>query len=819
MANKVTIDGKEYSLGDTAVFESGEAYTINNKNYLAKDCVYDYTLKRYRSKDENLDNLAEGYVGFNKDGNFIKGYFTITTNVVNVGKKGTRTVTPCISADILSDEYITKNDGVYVNYQDATVSNVYEPFEVSREFKMNFPYGAGDVMDAYIEYSSLQKCKTTSGVKALHRELKGLSVGVEFETDRGLLTKKECLDNGLIPLRDGSIGGLEYVTIPMSTENHLQGLVNSLRLLGRKTRVDSKCAIHYHVGNIPRTKEFVTSFWITISLIQDELFKLQSSYKRDNRGFKQKDYSKPLPNLLRTFEKDLSVKENLQKAYGEIMGHLSMGHYDKNNPPELDDVHYHPADPNGSQKWHVKTRYTIANLVPLIFCNKKTVEFRHHDVSVNANIIVAEMLINTSIVNFVIKHEKEILKGVKHISLEEILNDTISSDTILNKLNEFRELKRSIVSRAFTRGEHHIDYRYVDLPAVVQLRESAKEVSANDDIAFVQKHLDVRMLAPTYPKNPFRGQFDDIAERLVQMGRVGGPGRQADRNPQTRVSMFDQFFVTQNDDVPRTFNENGDIVRLAGSSLSTRHASFSREAKSNTAFNLSKLISLLGVGLNEDVRDMNIISISDAIVNADNNTFCNLYETTCAAIMMALIGQNNSVRQYASDFLSNIYAEPLDNDNRILIKQQHVVIEAHRETQSSMVLNNIGVVFPLINISINNIALNINNHESVWLLKTMFTHFVMTADNLFDTGGLGDALSHLLSQRISIVNALHEAGCSRDSIARTSEQVFRRNLEGGNFYRNSLVTVPDYANTMFNHISGTVSERYVLLNPNYKIND
>ena len=317
--------------------------------------------------------------------------------------------------------------------------------------------------------------------------LGGLSVGVEFETNKGLLSKKECYSNGLIPLRDGSIDGLEYVTIPISTEKGVQALINSILLLNEKASIDHKCALHYHYGNVPRTKEFIVAFWIVMSLIQDDLYRYQLPYKRDNRGFKNKDYAKPLPNLLNKFDRDLTGK-SLDKAYDIIIEYLAMGLYGSGKQPELKDINVHPADPNNSQKWNVKTRYTIANIIPLIFCNKKTVEFRHHDISLNSSIVINEMVINAAIINYVIKYEKEILANNISINFHDIIASTIESNKNIDALFNFLDQKRNDVNRSFLNGDVFSDFTNNQYARLITYTKAEASTDVKFDIDFYKNN-------------------------------------------------------------------------------------------------------------------------------------------------------------------------------------------------------------------------------------------------------------------------------------------------------------------------------------------
>lgn len=487
---KVIINNTEYILGDTSIFESGTAYTIEGKDYPASKCEYDFAKNIYILKESNsMTNLIKGIVGIDKDNNFTQGYFSpsLSNSQIQLKEGATLTIMDPKILDLEDSEYVLSNNNTYIHVSVVKIKNLYEPFKINKDFKTTFPYGAGDVMDQYEEYFQKVNMKISQGATKIHGLLGGLSVGVEFETATGLLSKKECYSNGLIPLRDGSIEGLEYVTIPLKDVKGIQALINSVNLLKNKANVDQRCALHYHYGNIPRTKEFIVSFWIAMTMLQDDLFRYQLAYKKDNRGFKTKDYSKPLPNLLRKFDKVLTG-ESLTKAYDVIIEYLSMGLYGSGTMPSLEAINSHPADPNGTQKWHIKTRYYMANLIPLIFCNKKTVEFRHHDVSLNPNLVINEMVINALILRFVLDNQENILKGQATFDLYNIIQK-YSSDKDYDKLLYFLEQKRSDVCEAFKKGENFKDFTNSSYASLIKQVITNCEIDKNFEIEFHSKYF------------------------------------------------------------------------------------------------------------------------------------------------------------------------------------------------------------------------------------------------------------------------------------------------------------------------------------------
>mgnify|MGYP000978013104 CR=1 FL=1 len=90
-------------------------------------------------------------------------------------------------------------------------------------------------------------------------------------------------------------------------------------------------------------------------------------------------------------------KDNMAEAFEPIFQFLSMGHTFKEFDNDLSNVTEHPSDPRGNSKWYVKSRYRWVNMIPLLFGNKETVEFRIHTPTYDIDKILNFLLINLEI--------------------------------------------------------------------------------------------------------------------------------------------------------------------------------------------------------------------------------------------------------------------------------------------------------------------------------------------------------------------------------------------------------------------------------------
>ena len=184
------------------------------------------------------------------------------------------------------------------------------------------------------------------------------SFGIEFETASGYLPEDKCYELGLIPLRDGSISGVEYSTIPMRDNEGLNLLKAQMNALKKYTYTNKECSVHIHLGGYPVTPKAIyilyKLWWYTqfniLPIIPDNSY-YTGAYKRNG-----KDYCKEIPNVY-----------DFNELYEYFVGQKYLG--DLYQP--------HPADIAKEAKWNIKTRYYNCNFINMLcYDSAKTVEFR-----------------------------------------------------------------------------------------------------------------------------------------------------------------------------------------------------------------------------------------------------------------------------------------------------------------------------------------------------------------------------------------------------------------------------------------------------------
>lgn len=454
------MSGIYYIKGDVNIEDSGECYLINDKYYKYNTgyIIYDHSVKKYILKKEfnNSFNTEEGVVGFDEEDNPIFGAFVIKNKEDIVQVCINRKTFICLNESIVKNSKLyleSLQDGIYYNRKYLETYKFIVPSPCSREYKNSLPYDSRGI---------------TKKVKKKHLELyepnyhpilenskaditKGLSFGLEFETVNGNVPSRICNKLGLIPLRDGSIGGLEYVTVPLEGKKGFQAVIDTVKELKKRTTYDKNCSLHLHVGNIPRTEEFFIAIYKMLFLLQNDMYAMFPFHKKENYGVKRKHYTKPLPlETMLLFDNKIKTKKDIKNNFSILYNFLSMGQGYKAAGESIDMIESHPSDPRGNSKWNIRTRYHYVNLIPLLFGNKQTIEFRVHTPTYDCNKVINYMLTCFSIIDYTIRHQNEILKDFSNyvnINLNDVVFDSyykdFSDNNLVQELQYYFEARRN----------------------------------------------------------------------------------------------------------------------------------------------------------------------------------------------------------------------------------------------------------------------------------------------------------------------------------------------------------------------------------------
>jgi len=424
-----------YKIGNIAEEESGDCYDIDGRYYRIETgaVVFNYLTKRYVLKN---DNLIHGIISLNDDG-YNLGYFDISDKniITNTPNGKYRALNELIFKDSkIYRERISNGEYYHIDILDAKAFNQMKV--PSNEYKTSLPYDSGGVLSNYIDKYDKLNIDLSQNVMMYSSILKNFSFGLEFETTAGVVPERILNETGLIPLRDGSISGIEYVTVPMQGAKGLQTIINAAKELSKRTTYNDSCALHQHIGNIPRTKEFILAFFKLTCAIQDEIYTMFPLYKKYNFRLKNKNYSKPYPIFELISQMDCCINNNnINENFNILYQYLSMGENFKNVGNDLKNVTSHPADRESRAKWNISTRYYLNNFIPIIFGNKQTIEFRVHTPTFDVNKIVAFLILNVMMIDFTIQNTDKILMNkefLAHIDLKTIVSEMIKRSDIKN---------------------------------------------------------------------------------------------------------------------------------------------------------------------------------------------------------------------------------------------------------------------------------------------------------------------------------------------------------------------------------------------------
>jgi hypothetical protein len=170
------------------------------------------------------------------------------------------------------------------------------------------------------------------------------SFGLEFETNKGKIPNYKILESGLLPLRDGSINGIEFATLPLSGQEGVATLNDICELLRKYTNFTDNESLHLHIGNVPTNKKFVSYLYTLCCILEKDVYSIFPKYYAETSKFKArgKDYNMPLRKELVSLNPDETF-ENLTFYLGAGKKYQGVGSA-------------HPSDPNGDHKWGINER-------------------------------------------------------------------------------------------------------------------------------------------------------------------------------------------------------------------------------------------------------------------------------------------------------------------------------------------------------------------------------------------------------------------------------------------------------------------------------
>lgn len=315
--------------------------------------VYDEHLKKFNDI-KNCKRVAIQFL----NGFLIFGYSSNINNIIMIFSKEGGYV-PCDV--ILSKKYIffSKNKGRYY-FNFGYLNDVIKYHTTIKGFG-DFPYSFVrnyEAIDSFRYFKGKQKLINRSHILNPISNYLKYTIGLEFETSCGYIPENICYRDGLIPLRDGSILGLEYSTTILKGNIGINFLRQQLKTLKEYTNFNEDCSLHIHFGRFPLNSDKIYNIYRLCKNLEWQFEEIlpEFTFYGENYKVTGKNYCKKLyyANDFNDVYKFL-VKSNF---YGDF-------------------TQPHPNDLKRNAKWHVNTRYYWMNLVNLLCYNvNKTIEFR-----------------------------------------------------------------------------------------------------------------------------------------------------------------------------------------------------------------------------------------------------------------------------------------------------------------------------------------------------------------------------------------------------------------------------------------------------------
>ncbi|TXI87790.1 MAG: hypothetical protein E6Q36_06830 [Chryseobacterium sp.] len=423
-----------YKLGDYTVKDSGDCYLIPelNKVYRASNnnLIWSYSANRYVIKTDEIF----GVVGAQKE-DVIKGYFKMDNSRYSLYYDCPETRECFIIMPGIFDEI-----SQYLVYYPHTMRYRHVKHAAKNQDLRNL-MEAGHRKQEYMlypgEYYSAsespymvraEKDRKLFKIHPLDKYFAGKTIGVEVETSGGSVPVQTLVDTGMVPLKDGSIAGHEYVSTIMQ-KDIINRLIAFFNEAAKYTVVNQYCSLHYHIGGLQATPLNVVALYMLWFRLQNETDSMMPGFKRDlgflaSKKGGAKDHCKQLPDL-QILER-IEIGEPVENIYHDIL----MLFNDNTKPTQKAGGTYVHVN-EGRPKWEQHGRYHAINFIPWLFENKKTVEFRLHSGTVNKYKAIYWLLICMAFIRYVETSADKVLNPIEKLRLADVIKTSYSDNPAL----------------------------------------------------------------------------------------------------------------------------------------------------------------------------------------------------------------------------------------------------------------------------------------------------------------------------------------------------------------------------------------------------
>lgn len=401
----------------------------------------DYKTGKYVKKNRNT---IRGIVDYTPKDGCIRSYFQSDVNGIVFLKKADVSVEAVINEEVLNKipRVFNKTLGC-----DEVVEAANSDMEkwlgncIGRKvncYSFGEHYSSHELMPIFLKDNHRKVIdNVTSTIHPNYlKEWGDLTFGIEFETSAGNISEADCHRYGLMPLRDGSIKGHEYATIPLNgTENDFKLLLAQLKLLRENCFFDKDCSMHVHIGGFPIKEAEIFALYNLCLRLEEQVSRMFCRQCMCTSSFKTKakDFCNPLPGKFNSFD--------------DLYYFLSGG----NTRYRSDLYKNHPQDNENRAKWNMGHRYLWVNLINLCFKKTgKTVEFRLHEPTFNSEKVINWLFICAAFLKYAQKHTNDILNNVFPRSLEDMLSSIYSSE-LAAELIKYYKARREFFELSYRR--------------------------------------------------------------------------------------------------------------------------------------------------------------------------------------------------------------------------------------------------------------------------------------------------------------------------------------------------------------------------------
>lgn len=333
--------------------------------------------------------------------------------------------------------------------------------DIQRESKIlgkgGFPYSFERMYEAVDNFQIFQDKDKLIDTEFKHPLAKQMNYtfGLEFETCKGYIPEDICFRDGLIPLRDGSISGLEYSTLVLQGNSGLSMLKQQIGTLQEYTRFDKDCSLHIHFGGYPLQADKLWALYSVCYRIQNNLKGYVPKFTFYSSRYKSsgKDYCKFLPDF-----------DSFNELYETFVGRRFFG--DLSQP--------HPNDPKRCAKWRIPHRYYWVNFINAM-CYKvnKTIEFRLLRPTFNYAKITLWMYVFNAVLKYADKHSDTCHLGLDKSSLRisDILDDIYPKRLASKIKTRWNRLSKAVLDQE-KKGDYigskvDIDNKYIPVFEII----------------------------------------------------------------------------------------------------------------------------------------------------------------------------------------------------------------------------------------------------------------------------------------------------------------------------------------------------------------